>query len=247
MLYNKTLLSVSLFFSIVSGRQADCAQTNHVDAQKLRNPTCCLLRSNRTAFLNLSFGTKRAPPGTAPVSAQASAETLKKNMRLLWNQRGVGMYLFVAAFFDAPHNNALVDCAFSYLLQNAQAIGDLFAAFYGKSAGDELTCLLYENTQAFRALTQAVGEKAAYTHERDEWYGSTTELAVFFNELFGHGVTQNIYYMLREIAYVMYDMIVERHAGRIESQADIHLTLIVMLRDLADFFARTVGAHPVYS
>lgn len=183
---------------------------------------------------------------------KSAATPREQAMRLVWNQRGVRMYFFAAAAFDSP-GTAIVDNAYAYLMQNAADIGAVFARYRGKKAGDEIASLLQQQTVSFGALVDALKNArtavssarrapAMPTMQYERWNTASDELAAFFGTLFPTEDPQRIMYMMREISAVMYDQVVERQRGRIESQADIHLDLVVMLRDLADYFSQKLAA-----
>jgi hypothetical protein len=106
---------------------------------------------------------------------------LKQDMRKLWTDHTVWTRDYIiAAVADAPDAQA----AATRLLKNQEDIGAAVAAYYGRSAGDQLTALLKTHITTAVDVVKAAkaGDKAAFKTADDAWQQNAMQIADFLSK-----------------------------------------------------------------
>jgi hypothetical protein len=142
-----------------------------------------VLVASLTVFIMLPAS---ASPALAQVTqhhrteATASA-TLQQDMRKLWTDHVIWTRAYVvAAVGDQPDAQA----AAARLLKNQEDIGAAVGAYYGKTAGDQLTALLKEHIMIAVDLTKYAksGDKAAFAATNSKWATNGDDIADFLSK-----------------------------------------------------------------
>jgi hypothetical protein len=106
----------------------------------------------------------------------------RNDMRMLWEDHIVWTRMAIVSFAaDLPDFPATAE----RLLRNQDDIGDAFAPFYGRAAGDDLSALLREHILiAVDVLTAAkAGDQPALDEALARWDTNAVDIATFFNDL----------------------------------------------------------------
>jgi hypothetical protein len=109
------------------------------------------------------------------------AVALKQDMRKLWTDHVVWTRDYiVAAVGDQPDAQA----AANRLMKNQEDIGSAVAAYYGASAGQQLTKLLKEHISIAVDLIKAAkaGDKANQQQADTKWHQNATAIADFLSK-----------------------------------------------------------------
>jgi hypothetical protein len=125
----------------------------------------------------VSTAAQAPQPHKADVSA---ADTLRQDMRKLWTDHVVWTRAYIiAAVADQPDAPA----AAARLLKNQEDIGAAVGAYYGKTAGDQLTALLKDHILiAVDLITHAKsGDKAAFAETNTRWAQNGNDIADFLS------------------------------------------------------------------
>jgi hypothetical protein len=123
-------------------------------------------------------GVQQTRGATAPAD-------FKQEMRRLWVEHVVWTREYVVA---AVSNHPGAPAAAARLLKNQDDIGGAVAAFYGRSAGEELTRLLKEHiTIAVDVVNAAkAGDKSAYQRADAAWTRNGHDIAEFLSKANPH-------------------------------------------------------------
>jgi hypothetical protein len=109
-------------------------------------------------------------PGSDP------AEKLDMDMRKLWSDHAFWLRdVIVATLANQPDQKAATD----RLMKNQEDIGDAMSAYYGKSAGEQLTKLLKEHETIGAEVVMAArdGKKTAQQDADKRWHQNAQQVA----------------------------------------------------------------------
>lgn len=125
---------------------------------------------------------QRAMPAPAKAMTNSDAAgALKRDMRKLWTDHVVWTRDYIiAAVADQPDAQA----ASNRLMKNQEDIGNAVAAYYGQSAGQQLTALLKQHIAMAADLITAAkaGNKDAQKQADDKWHQNATQIADFLSK-----------------------------------------------------------------
>jgi hypothetical protein len=110
-----------------------------------------------------------------------AAADLRASMRKLWTDHTVWTRDYIiAAVDDKPDAMA----AANRLMKNQEDIGNAVAAYYGVTAGQQLTVLLKQHISIAVDLIKAAkaGDKAAQKQADDRWQANAVDIATFLSK-----------------------------------------------------------------
>ena len=117
-------------------------------------------------------------PAVSAADAASRQESLRTDMRKLWEDHVTWTRLFIIA---AEAGSPDTDATAQRLLQNQVDIGNAIKPLYGDAAGSQLTALLRDHIlTAGELLTAAkAGDSAKVTAVKDRWYRNADDIAAF--------------------------------------------------------------------
>ncbi len=133
-------------------------------------------------------GMQRAEANEHPQAHSAAAAmtpsqiALREGMRKLWSDHVIWTREYVVAAIDGPEGVA--QAAASRLMRNQEDIGNAVAAYYGASAGSQLTSLLKEHIQIAVELVAAAkaGDQAKTQQASARWTQNADAIAAFLSQ-----------------------------------------------------------------
>jgi len=115
-----------------------------------------------------------------PSMHRSSAETLRTNMRKLWEDHVTWTRNVIFCLAD---NLPGSDQAVNRLLQNQTDIGNAIKTYYGDAAGDKLTSLLKPHITISAEVVKAAkaDDKTALDEANKKWYANADEISTFLS------------------------------------------------------------------
>lgn len=111
-----------------------------------------------------------------------SAEDLKLEMRMLWEEHIIWTRMFIMSVADNTTDKAVVT---ERLLKNYDDMADAMKPYYGNDSGNKFGDLIEEHLLTAAALVEAAkaGNSTAAADAEKKWYENADEIAAFENSI----------------------------------------------------------------
>lgn len=178
---------------------------------------------------------KQRPEQVGKSNLDAGEQTLRSEMRNLWQESVVRMRIYmIAAIAGLPET----DYALMHWQQSQAAIGDAMRPYYGNVAADQLTTLLQGHVAGAAAVVTTVkhGISPAFETAKMDWHANADQLAQQLAKTTGVAETD-----LKEILHTHLDQSVDAAIARVRGNWSgdmlVYDALVLHILNLADVLA----------